>query len=249
MSAPYSDRPVAAAREVHYDVDNTTVITPKDRVRWASVLAGLFTAMAALIFLAVLGIAIGLQSYDASNPAQNFGIGTGIYTIISGLIAFFLGGFIAAKTAAVGGRSNGLLNGAMVWIVTIVLIVNFLGTGIGTLLGTTLNTVGDIAGAAIQVAPEVASEVQDAAESAGVDTAAVQATAVDAGEAVATQAASTVQQIEQAVTPANIERVAEDVADAAWMVLVALGLTAAAAILGGVLGARPVAYGRDTVVR
>lgn len=245
MSAQYSDRPT---REVRYDVDNTTVVTPTDRVRWAAVLAGLFTTMAALIFFAVLGIAIGLEVYDAGETAQNFGIGTGIYSIITGLVAFFLGGFIAARTAAVGGRGNGLLNGAMVWIVTIVLIVNFLGTGISTLLGTTINTVGTVTSTVIstgaEVADDVVNEVEDAANSAGVDTTELQATAEVAAQAVATQAANTVEQVEQAVSPANLERLAEGGADGAWTVLLALGLTALFAILGGVLGARSTVYVR-----
>jgi hypothetical protein len=245
MSAQYADRPT---REVRYDVDNTTVVTPTDRVRWAAVIAGLFTAMAALIFFAVLGIAIGLEVYDAGDPARNFGIGTGIYSIITGLIAFFFGGFIAARTAAVGGRGNGLLNGAMVWIVTIVLIVNFLGTGISTLLGTTITTVGDVAGAAVQTVPDiagnVANEVEDAANAVGVDTAQIQATAEVAAQGVATQAANAVNEIEQAVSPQNLERLAEGGADSAWTVLLALGLTAFAAIIGGLLGARSTVYVR-----
>jgi hypothetical protein len=241
MSTPYSERP----RDVRYDIDTTAVITPTDRVRWASVLAGLFTAMAALIFFAVLGIAIGLEAYDAGEPARNFGIGTGIYSIVTSLVAFFLGGLVAARTAAVVGRGNGVLNGAMVWIVTIVLIVNFLGTGISTLLGATLNTVGDAAGAALNVVPEVAgqiaNEVQDAANT-GVDTAQVQATAEVVATQVATQAAGVAQQLEQAVSPENIERATEDAATAAWWVLLALGVSAFAAILGGLLGSRPADY-------
>ena len=238
----YSDRTAAAPPDVHYDVDTTNVVTPTDRVRWASVLAGLFTAMAALIVLTVLGIAIGLEAYDAGDPGRNFGIGTGIYSIISGLIAFFLGGFMAARTAAVGGRSNGVLNGALVWIVTIVLIVNFLGAGIGTLLGTTANVVGDAAGAVVNAVPEAIDEAGEAAESIGADTTAVQATAVDAGQAIATQAADTAQQIQEVVSPQNIEQASEVGADVAWMVLLALGLSALAAVLGGIFGARPFVY-------
>src|SRR5215216_1006055 len=80
-----------AAREVYYDVDATNVVTPVDRVRWASVLAGVFTVFATLAVLAVLGIALGLSTFDADNP-RNFGIGAGIYGLVSALIAFLLGG-------------------------------------------------------------------------------------------------------------------------------------------------------------
>ncbi len=75
------------------EVDATIVATPTDRVRWGAIFAGLFAALAVLIVLGVLGLAIGLSSYNAGQPAANFGVGAGIWGAISALIAFAIGGW------------------------------------------------------------------------------------------------------------------------------------------------------------
>lgn len=244
MSDPYAQRTAAAVArtspDVIYDVDTTSVVTPTDRVRWASILAGLFTVMASLIFFTVLGIALGFAAYDPNQP-NNYGLGAGvgIYGIIVGLLSFFLGGYVAARTAAVAGTGNGFLQGALVWMVTLVLVVNLLGAGIGTLLGITANAAAEVAGGA------AAEVVDEAADAAGGGAGAV-ATAVPAGgdsvQAAATQvqgAANQVQEQIQNVTPQQIDQVTTNVSQAAWWTLLGLGVTALAAVIGGVAGARP----------
>jgi hypothetical protein len=239
MAERYStanDVPRTPVRRSDTTADDYTVVAPLDRVRWSSVLAGLFATLAALAFFTVLGIALGFASFDANNPSS-FGIGAGIYGAVSALIAFFLGGFLSARTAAVTGAGNGLVNGAMVWIVTIPLIVNVLGSGIGTLL----NVATDVATTAVGAAAEVAAPVVDqAAEELANDpnaqaTAQASATEVVAGaEGVIADAQ---QQLEE-IDPADVERVAQDVSRAAWGALLALGLSALAAIGGGLAGTR-----------
>jgi hypothetical protein len=223
-------------REVEHRDNTFSVRAPFDRVRWASVLAGLVTTLSALAVLAVLGLAIGLSSFDASNP-QSFGIGAGLYGGLSAIIAFVLGGFVSAKTAAVAGTWNGILNGAMVWLVAIPLIVNVLTTGVGTLLGVATEVTTAAAGAAAEV---VAPVIDTAAEQAAQNPA-LQPTV----EAAATEAVSGVQEAIQdvqaqveSIEPEDVERVVQDVGGAAWAALLALGLTAGAAILGGYLGRR-----------
>jgi hypothetical protein len=223
------------------------IAAPLDRVRWAAVLAGLFTVLATLAALTVLGIAIGLSTFDANAP-ENFGIGAGIYGGISAIIAFLFGGFIAARTGAVAGSGNGLLNGAMVWIVTVVLIVNFLGSGIGTLLGTAgsvVTTAANVASDAAAVAatnPELVQGAQNAlaTPAAGaVGTPGVAGTpgVVDPAAAVAPIVEDVQNQLAQ-VTPEDVEQAARDASNAAWGALLVLGLTALAAIGGGLLGTR-----------
>src|SRR6185503_7358932 len=85
----------------------------QDRVRWGAILAGLFVALTTLVVLSVLGLAIGLSSYDAGDPFGSFGMGAGIWGILSALLAFLIGGWVAASTAGARGRNNGLLNGSM----------------------------------------------------------------------------------------------------------------------------------------
>ncbi len=227
---PPTPRPIVN----EYDV-NTTIL-PTDRVRWAAVLSGLFTVLAALVFFTVLGLALGLSTFDANNP-RNFGIGAGIYGIASALIAFALGGFIAAKTAAVTGTSNGVLQAGMVWIVTIALIVNFIGSGVGTLL----NVAGGVANTAVTAASNVAGDAADVVA----DNPEIQATvaqgATEAAPEVAATAEALADQVQtqiQNVTPEQVEQAVQDVGPAAWWALAGLGVSALAAMLGGALGRR-----------
>jgi ABC-type multidrug transport system fused ATPase/permease subunit len=268
-----------------------SVAAPVDRVRWSSVLAGLFTTLATLIVLAVLGIAIGLSTFDAQN-LDNFGIGAGIYGAVSAIIAFLFGGFISARTAAVAGSGNGILNGAMVWLVTIPLIVNLLGSGIGTLLGTATDLVGDAAVAAGNAVGGAASAAVDAVSqnpalqatvaggieagataianpndpNAAVDpnataiinpndpNAAVDpnATVLPGQEPIATVAAGAQGAVQdaaaavQSIDAEDVENVAQDLSGPAWGTLLALGLSALAAIFGGLMGKR--SYPTDVAI-
>lgn len=223
-------------RTDEHDLPRVTVGAAVDRVRWAAILGGVFTTLATLATLTVLGVAVGLSTFDANNP-DTFGIGAGVFGAFMALLAFLAGSFIAARTSAVAGAGNGLLNGAMVWIVTIVLIVNLLGNGIGTLLGITTDVATTAVGAAAEIAAPVAAE---AAEQVAADPALAADAQAAAGDAAAgvEQAVTDVQEEIAAITPADVENVARDASAAAWGALLALGLTAAASLLGGFLGAR-----------
>jgi ABC-type transport system involved in multi-copper enzyme maturation permease subunit len=209
---------------------------PVDRVRWASILAGLFTVLAALVFFTVLGIALGLSTFDADNP-RSFGIGVGIYGIISALVAFALGGFLAARTAAVSGRGNALLQSGLVWIVTIALIVNFIGSGVGTLL----NIAGGAASTAIEAASNVAGDAAGVvAENPQLQATVAQGATAEAPSIQATVAAVPAQVQEQLgnVSSEDVEEAARNASSAAWWTLLGLGVSALAALLGGLAGAR-----------
>lgn len=226
---------------------------PLDRVRWASVLAGLFTALVSIIVLTVLGVAIGLSTVDANN-LNNLGLGAGIYGAVAAIISFALGGYMAARTAAVTGRGNGSLNGFMVWVVAIPLIVNLLGAGVGSLLGTATNVAASAANTAAQVAaPIVATAAQATLQSpagtavnsaSGVQATTVpgtQATVAPGVQGVATQVSNAVDQAQtqlQNVTPQDVQNAARNASGTAWGVLAALILSGLAAALGGLVGWR-----------
>ncbi len=228
-----------------------SVAAAVDRVRWASVLAGLFTVMAALVFFTVLGIALGLSTFDADNP-RSFGIGAGVYGLITAILSFGLGGFISARTAKVAGMGNAILNGAMVWIVLIPLIVNVLTAGVGSLLGTAANVAGSAATTAVEVASNVADDAAEVAADVADDVASdpeLQATAEAAATEVLDQAATAVGDVQaqiENIDPEDVEQVARDLSAAAWMALLGLGLTAAASIVGGMMGRRT--YPTDVAV-
>jgi len=208
----------------------TTMVanSPTDLVRWGPIIAGIFTALATLAALTVLGLAIGLESVDANDTPSGFGIGAGIWGALSTLLAFLAGGFIAARTAAFGGRTSGIMNGAMVWIVGIPLIIYLLGSGITGGLRSVLGLAGNAATAAAPLAGQaggaLANDPAAQAQAGG---------AIDALQATATAAQAN-------VTPQDVANVAETAGNTAWAVLLSLGLGAAAAIGGGYLGGKTV---------
>jgi hypothetical protein len=257
VTAPAPVRPSPAVAEV-------SVSTPLDRVRWTSIIAGFFTVLCTIVVLTVLGVAIGLSTVDPNNP-RGFALGISIYGGIIALIAFFLGGMISARTAAVSGSGNGILNGAMVWIITIPILVYVLGNGIGSLLGTAADLTTKAATITAQAAAPAIGEVAGTLAANPTVVGAVQsgtngttAEATQAESAVATQAANTIpgqaqsavataQTSIQQVTPQQVQNAAQNASGVAWATLLALGLSAAAAILGGLAGAR--SYTNTTLVR
>lgn len=209
-----------------------------DRVRWGAILAGLFAALATLVVLSVLGLAIGLSSYDAGDPLGSFGMGAGIGGIITALLAFLIGGWVAASTAGARGRSNGILNGAMVWVVAVPLILYLLGSGLGSLV----NTAGSVAATGVSaVAPAVAAAAP-AVGTAAAQTPGAQATVQTAGQGVADAVQATASALGNQVNPQNAERVTSAAGKTAWGTLAALLVGLIASALGGWMGARRVLH-------
>ncbi len=207
-----------------------------DRVRWGSILAGLFAALTTLIVLSVLGLGIGLSSYNAGDPLGNFGIGAGIWGIITALLAFLIGGWVAASTAGARGRGNGILNGSMVWVVAIPLIVYMLGSGLGSLV----NTAGSVAATGVSAIAPAAAAAAPAAGTAAAQTPGAQATVQTAGRDVVNAVQATASALGNQVNPQNAEKVASAAGKTAWGTLAALLVGLVASLLGGLMGARPV---------
>jgi len=135
----------------------------RDRVRWGAVLAGLFSALATLLLLSLLGVAVGLTAATgdpgggaaaAAGKGDNYGTGAAIWAALATLIAFFIGGFVAARTAGIRGKDNGWVNGALVWAVALPLLlwlassgatgfINAIGFNLNNFTNTVATTVGN----------------------------------------------------------------------------------------------------------
>jgi MFS family permease len=123
------------------------VSSPADRIRWGSIIGGLFAALSTIVLLGVLGMAIGLTALDPGDrPGEGFAWGAAIWTIITFILAFFIGGWVAGRTAAFQNHRHGLLNGAMVWATSVALVVMLLGSGISALVGAGGQALGTMAG-------------------------------------------------------------------------------------------------------
>lgn len=207
------------------DRDDYRVIEPADHVRWGAIIAGIFATITTLVGLAVLGLAVGLSAFDtsATGPGANdllsaFGIGAGVWGLISGLLAFGLGGYMAGATARTRGGDRGALQGAMVWIVTIPLMLVLLGSGIGGLVNMAANTAGAL-GAVL-----------------------------DDPVAVGQQPGEVVPGTVQQPTPGQVDQATDVGGQTAWGIMLWLGLSAAAAMVGGLLGGQ-IGNTKRTVVR
>ncbi|MCX6050787.1 MAG: hypothetical protein NT075_37335 [Chloroflexi bacterium] len=209
-----------------------------DRVRWGAILAGLFAALTTLIVMSVLGLAIGLSSYDAGDPLSNFGLGAGIWGIVTALLAFLIGGWVAASTAGARGRGNGILNGSMVWVVAIPLILYLLGSGIGSLV----NTAGSVAATGVSAVAPAAAAAAPAAGTAAAQTPGAEATVQTAGQGAVDAVQATASALGNQVNPQNAERVTDAAGKTAWGTLAGLLVGLIAALVGGSIGARPVRY-------
>jgi len=205
----------------------------RDRIRWGPIIAGVVTAFAVLLFLTVLGIALGISALSGSNDnnPQTWGTAAGIWGGLSLLVAFFFGGWMAARAAATLSESDGPLNGFITGAATLLLLLWLATTALTGALGFFASTVSNLAGAAAPVAmqavdqgavpPQAQATVQTAAQnpSAAVPTAAA---------AVPTQVAGAAQQAAN-----NASKAA---GPGAWGTTIAIILAIGAATLGGMVG-------------
>ena len=126
----------------------------RDRIRWGPIIAGVVTAFAVLLFLTVLGIALGISALggDNDNNPQTWGTAAGIWGGLSLLVAFFFGGWMAARAAATLSESDGPLNGFVTGAATLLLLLWLATTALTGALGFFASTVSNLAGAAAPVA-------------------------------------------------------------------------------------------------
>jgi hypothetical protein len=127
-------RPAGGAEVVQ---QTTHISTPRDKVRWGPIWAGLLTALFTFLTLELVMYGLGLLTVDF-NIASPDRPGTGgdpWTTAIVALIAFFAGGFVAGSSAVTRSKAAGVLNGFLVAALGLGLILLFSMFGLGSLFG------------------------------------------------------------------------------------------------------------------
>ena len=195
----------------------------RDRIRWGPIVAGVVTAFAVLLFLSVLGLALGISALGGDDDPQTWGTAAGIWGGLSLLVAFFVGGWMAARAAATLSESDGPLNGFVTGAATLLLLLWLATTALTGALGFFASTVTNIAGAAAPVAMQA---VDQGAVPPETQTAVDQA--ADNPEAAVDQAEQTAQQAADAASKAA--------GPGAWGTTIAIILAVGAATLGGMVG-------------
>ncbi len=200
------------------------------RLSWGAVFAGLVVATALQIVLTLLGTAIGLAAWDPGDSARGLGIGAGIWAIVSILISLFVGGSTTGRLAGIITRKDGALHGVLLWGLSTILTLWLLASGVSALAGGAFRLAGGALGATTNAAAQVATGRGGASE----DLRNQAERAAERGQALADSLSDTVR--------ARAGEVARDADRAAgkgaWLALLALGLSLAAAVGGATRTAR-----------
>lgn len=119
---------------------------------WKSIFAGVITAIAVGIVLALLGVALGFTVLDpmSRDPMAGVGLTFGIWTLISGIVSLAAGGFVAGMFA----RQHGGTHGFLVWAA--VLIVGAFSTSMAA--GMAIQGLGGLLNGASSVAATIAEQ-------------------------------------------------------------------------------------------
>ncbi len=138
------------------------------RVSWGAIFAGALVAVVTGFVLNLLGLGIGLQTFDPATESDSvggFGIGQGIWTVISSLVSLFAGGWVAGRLAGMPRKTDGMLHGVVVWALTTLLTLYLLTSGVGRvvsgvtgLIGSGLSAIGSGVTAVAPAAADLAQE-------------------------------------------------------------------------------------------
>jgi hypothetical protein len=217
---------VAAGRAAPAVEVDVAEMAARDHVRWGPIIAGVVTAFAVLLFLTVIGVALGLTALGGGDEPTNWGTAAGIWGGLSLLVAFFLGGWMAARSAATQVDMDGALNGFITGAATLLLLLWLATTAITGALGFFTSTITDLAGAS---APAAIQAVEEGAVPAGTDVQSAVTEAVENPEAVVPE------QVDEAATAAA-QAATESAGPGAWGTAIAILLAIAAATIGGMVG-------------
>lgn len=230
-------------------------------IRWGAVLAGVAVGLSTQLVLALLGIATGLSAMNVTQGNVPNATGPLLWAGLSMLISAFIGGYVAARMSGLKRKVDGILHGAVSWAVTTLLFATLATSVTGSLLSGIFNTVGPTmasssaggGGSAIgamlkgqlgNVDPGALQRLQSDIQ-AGRRNDAIQLMTGSMGvdrpraETIVDQALILAGNPSQASpqSRAAAERAVDTAGTAAWMVFLAVALSLAAGIAGGVLGA------------
>ncbi|MEX1032359.1 MAG: hypothetical protein WDZ30_03280 [Cellvibrionaceae bacterium] len=125
-------------------------------VSWGAIFAGLIIAIALQILLGLLGIGLGLQILNPSDPVggvRAWGIATSLYVVVVQIISLFAGGYIAARLAPALTDQTAMFHGLTIWALATIIMVWIGGTTVGLAfsgLSNAISTVGSATTSAVE---------------------------------------------------------------------------------------------------
>ncbi|PZN33146.1 MAG: hypothetical protein DIU71_05790 [Proteobacteria bacterium] len=119
------------------------VPTESFRISWGGIWAGVLTVMGVLLFLTVLGLAVGVSTLGAAD-ASSMGMAAAIWSGISLLLGLFVGGLAATRLGAVSDRAAGAFEGALVWVLSFLVILWLASSGVRLIAGGVASIFGGV---------------------------------------------------------------------------------------------------------
>ena len=118
------------------------------RVSWGAIFAGTAAALMGYLVLNLLGLGIGLGSFNVgqanAETAQGLGVGAAIWMAIVLIAALFFGGWVAARLAGVPFAADSILHGVVTFSMFVIVLVLLLATGIGSVIGGASNMLSQV---------------------------------------------------------------------------------------------------------
>lgn len=111
-------------------------------IRWGAVLAGVAVGVSIQLALALLGIATGLSAVDVTQGERPGATGPLLWAGLSMLIASFIGGYVTARMSGLKRKVDGVLHGAVSWAVTTLMFAVLATSVSNSLLSSVFNNLG-----------------------------------------------------------------------------------------------------------
>jgi len=103
-------------------------------IRWGAVLAGVAVGLSVQLVLTLLGIATGLSSMDVAQGERPGATAPLLWAGLSMLIAAFVGGYVTARMSGLKRKADGVMHGAVSWAVTTLLFAMLATSVTGSLV-------------------------------------------------------------------------------------------------------------------
>lgn len=139
----------------HHDAALAPVLPPAallKRVSWGAILAGAVIAVALTALLGLLGLGIGLDSFEVGQDGvADIPVPTAIWWTVSSFIATGVGAFAAGRLAGIPRTITGAFHGLAVWSVATLFTLWLASSAAGFALGAAANVATATARAATSV--------------------------------------------------------------------------------------------------
>ena len=173
--------------------DQRTILL--NEIAWGAVLAGVVVALVTQLLLNMLGLGIGIATFDpgtGDNPsATSLSIGAGIWWTLSGIIASLVGGYAAGRLSGRPKEATAAWHGLTAWAFTTLVIFYLLSSTVGGVLGGVYNTVSGALGGLGRTAATTASAAAPALSQMADPFAAIETSVRDAAAAMIRQLCAT----------------------------------------------------------